>query len=110
MKKLISLILLASAILPISAKDIKEFVVTTQPPMSCHNCEEKIKKNLRFEKGVTNITTDLKNQKVVVTYDADKTNEKNLVKAFGKLKYDVKPFGTTECPEKTETPCEQTIK
>ncbi len=79
------------ATLSLSAKTIKEFVVTTQPQMSCQNCENKIKKNLRFEKGVTNIRTDLQNQLVVVTYDADKTNEENITEAFGKINYTVTP-------------------
>ena len=34
------------------AKDIKTVVVTTQPQMHCSGCENKIKGNLRFEKGV----------------------------------------------------------
>ena len=91
MKKLLTLCLLMIATMTLSAKTIKEFVVTTQPQMSCQNCENKIKKNLRFEKGVTNITTDLQNQVVVVTYDADKTNEENLTQAFAKLDYKVAP-------------------
>ena len=96
MKKLIALCLLIVATLSVSAKTIKEFVVTTQPQMSCQNCENKIKKNLRFEKGVTNITTDLANQVVVVTYDADKTNEANLTQAFAKLNYKVAPTDKKE--------------
>ena len=91
MKKLFALCLLVMATVTLSAKTIKEFVVTTQPQMSCQNCENKIKKNIRFEKGVTNIQTDLENQVVVVTYDADKTNEENLTNAFAKLDYKVSP-------------------
>lgn len=96
MKKLFALCLLMVATLSLPAKTIKEFVVTTQPQMSCQNCENKIKKNLRFEKGVTNIRTDLQNQLVVVTYDADKTNEENITKAFGKLDYQVTPVSPSE--------------
>lgn len=96
MKKLFALCLLMVATLSLSAKTIKEFVVTTQPQMSCQNCENKIKKNLRFEKGVTNIRTDLQNQLVVVTYDADKTNEANIAEAFGKLDYKVTPVNSSE--------------
>lgn len=91
MKKIFALCLLVMATVTMSAKTIKEFVVTTQPQMSCQNCENKIKKTLRFEKGVTNIQTDLQNQVVVVTYDADKTNEANLTQAFAKLNYKVAP-------------------
>ena len=43
----------------IMAKDIKTVVVTTTPQMHCNNCELKIKNNLRFEKGVKKIETDI---------------------------------------------------
>ena len=89
MKKFLTLSLLAIGALSLYAKDIKEYVVTTQPPMSCQNCENRIKGNLRFEKGVKKIETDLEHQRVIVTYDADKTNETNLEEAFGKLNYKV---------------------
>ena len=39
------------------AKDIKTVVFTTNPQMHCENCENKIKGNLRFEKGIKEITT-----------------------------------------------------
>ncbi len=86
--------MLVLAKMSVSAKDIKEFIVTTTPQMSCQNCENKIKKNLRFEKGVTDIRTDLASQLVVITYDADKTNEAALTKAFEKLDYKVTPAVT----------------
>ncbi|MDE6096874.1 MAG: heavy-metal-associated domain-containing protein [Muribaculaceae bacterium] len=89
MKKYLLLFLLASVAILANAKDIREYVVTTVPQMSCQNCENRIKGNLRFEKGVKKIETDLKNQKVTVTYDADKTDEKKLEEAFGKLNYKV---------------------
>ena len=41
------------------AKDIKTVVLKTQPEMHCESCEKKIKGNLRFEKGIKNIITDL---------------------------------------------------
>ena len=70
------------------AKDIKTVVVTTNPEMHCENCENKIKGNLRFEKGVKNIITDLKTKTVTIEYDADKTNVQNLIKGFKKIKYE----------------------
>ena len=72
------------------AKDIKTVVVTTNPEMHCEGCENKIKGNLRFEKGVKNITTDLKAKVVTIEYDADKTNVQNLIKGFKKIKYEAK--------------------
>ncbi len=69
------------------AADIKTLYVTTQPQMSCSGCENKIKKALRFEKGVKEIRTDLEHQIVTVVYDAEKTDENKIINAFGKMKY-----------------------
>ena len=70
------------------AKDIKTVVVTTSPEMHCESCENKIKSNLRFEKGIKSIKTDLKTKTVTIQYDADKTNVQNLIKGFKKIKYE----------------------
>lgn len=69
------------------AKDLKTLCVTTQPQMTCSNCENKIKKNIRFEKGIHEISTDLEGQTVKIVYDADKTSEDKIIEAFGKIKY-----------------------
>lgn len=87
MKKQILLILMAVIALVSTAKDLKTLRVTTEPPMTCSNCENKIKKNIRFEKGVQQITTDLEGQVVTIVYDADKTDGDKLVKAFDKMNY-----------------------
>lgn len=89
MKKFIVACFLALSATSIFAKDIEELVVTTNPPMSCQNCENKIKGNLRFEKGVKEITTNLKEQKVTIKYDADKTDAQNIEEAFKKIGYNV---------------------
>ena len=86
-KQLFLLVMCLVAFLGAAAKDVKVLRVTTEPPMSCSNCENKIKKNIRFEKGVQQITTDLKGQVVTITYDADKTDVNTILKAFGKIKY-----------------------
>ena len=46
---------------------------TTTPQMHCAACENKIKNNLRFEKGIKSIETSVPNQTVTVKYNADKT-------------------------------------
>ena len=70
------------------AKDIKTVVLKTQPEMHCANCEKKIKENIRFEKGVKSIKTNLDNKTVTIEYDADKTNVSNIIKGFKKIKYE----------------------
>ena len=76
-----------------SAKDIKTVVFTTNPVMHCANCENKIKSNLRFEKGVKTIETNVAQQRVTVGYDASKTDAATLQKAFGKFGYEAKVVG-----------------
>ena len=71
----------------VAAKDIKTVVFTTTPQMHCESCEAKIKGNLRFEKGVKDIKTDIEAQKVYVSYDPKKTTEEKLQKAFEKFGY-----------------------
>ncbi|MEE1391779.1 MAG: heavy-metal-associated domain-containing protein [Segatella copri] len=46
---------------------------TTTPQMYCAACENKIKNNYRFEKGIKSIETSVPNQTVTVKYNADKT-------------------------------------
>ena len=70
------------------AKDIKTVVLKTQPEMHCANCEKKIKENIRFEKGIKSITTNLKDKTVTIEYDAEKTNVQDIIKGFKKIKYE----------------------
>ncbi len=74
----------------IHAKAAREKAVAVfklTPRMSCSNCENKIKSNLRFEKGVSEIVTDLRSQTVTIRYDAAKTGVETLQKAFRKIGY-----------------------
>ena len=101
MKKLFifsAMMLTATAAL---AKDIKTVVLTTNPEMHCNNCEKKIKSNLRFEKGVKVIETDLRTKTVTIKYDADKTTVDNIIKGFKKIKYEAKEV--KNAPKKGES-------
>ncbi|MBR1933050.1 MAG: heavy-metal-associated domain-containing protein [Prevotella sp.] len=87
MKKYVLMLCCLTTSLCLQAKDIKTVVVTTQPQMHCENCEKKIKGNLRFEKGVKKIDTNVKEQRVTITYDAEKTTPTVLIKSFQKFGY-----------------------
>lgn len=87
MKKLFFTMLLFMVAMIAAAKDLKTVVFTTTPQMHCESCEAKIKGNLRFEKGVKNIKTDVEAQKVYITFDPKKTTEEKLQKAFEKFGY-----------------------
>ncbi len=90
MKKTILILALIISAATAMAKEIKTVVFTTTPVMTCEKCENKIKGNLRFEKGVKDITTSVPDQEVAITFDADKTSETKLAEAFGKIGYTVK--------------------
>lgn len=87
MKKTLMLFAMLLSAIAVSAKDVKTVVFTTNPIMHCENCENKIKKNLRYEKGVKEIQTNVSEQRVTVSYDADKTDAQKLQKAFAKFGY-----------------------
>lgn len=71
-----------------SDKQTVEFCVN----MDCKSCETKITEQLRFEKGVVSLKTDLKDQKVSVTFKKSKTDTASLAKSIRELGYIVKPF------------------
>ena len=87
MKKLILLTFALFLAVLTQAQDIKEVVFTTEPEIHCESCVNKIKNNLRFEKGVKAINSDLNTKLVTIQYDSEKTNPENLIKAFAKIKY-----------------------
>ena len=78
------------------AKDIKTVVLTTNPEMHCTGCEKKIKDNIRFEKGVKSIKTNLDDKTITIEYDADKTTVEDIIKGFEKIKYEAREVHTTD--------------
>ncbi len=89
------------------AKDIKTIVVTTTPQMHCESCENKIKGNLRFEKGVKKIETSIHDQTVTIEYDADKTSVDKLIEAFKKIGYEAEHVKDMIDLSKTPVLCNQ---
>ena len=68
MKKILVMFTMMMVAMVTFAKDIKTVVFTTTPQMHCAACENKIKSNLRFEKGIKSIETSVPNQTVTVQY------------------------------------------
>lgn len=81
-------------------KDVKTVVLTTNPQMHCANCEKKIKENIRFEKGIKSIKTNLDNKTVTIEYDADKTTVPAIIEGFKKIKYEAKEVKPTKKDKK----------
>lgn len=79
---------MTSLLLLAGGKDLHELVLTPTPQMHCANCENKIKNNMRFEKGIVKIETSVEKQTVVITYNAKKTDVKTLQAAMKKIGYD----------------------
>ena len=84
------LMIMASMILALGGKELRQLVLTPTPQMQCENCEKKIKKNMRFEKGVKKVETNRDKQHVTITYDPAKNNVEGLQKGMKKIGYDTK--------------------
>lgn len=67
------------------AGDVKTVVLVTN--MTCQNCANKIQKNVRFEKGVKEIKTNVKEKTVTIKYDEEKTSVEKLIKGIEKVGY-----------------------
>lgn len=114
MKKVISALILVALFVALgtsnatAAKDKKD-VATVEyalsPAPHCQNCVNKIKGNLRFEKGVKDIVVDLEKKSVTITYTPKSTNEEKLASALKKIGYTATPY-TGECNE-NGTSCQQ---
>ncbi len=104
MRKILIVAALVAVACAANAKDIRTVTVTTEPQMHCANCEKKIKGFLRFEKGIKKIETNVEEQRVTLTYDADKTTEQALLDAFSKIDYQVTKVedSVTETTSKSE--------
>ena len=77
--------------------EIKTVVYTTTPQMHCAGCENKIKGNIKYIKGVKSIETDLEKQTVTIKYDSSKITPEKIVAGFSKIGYEVK-----EVPQKKD--------
>lgn len=103
MKKLGLLLLMLMVSICIFAKgEVKTIVYTTNPVMHCEGCENKIKNQLKYEKGIKMVVTDVEKQTVTITYDASKTSPEKIEAAFGKINYKVKQVN----PNATKTGCQ----
>lgn len=74
---------------PLRAQDKKKTeTVVIKSSVVCGMCEAKIKKDLSFEKGVTDVQVNLKEKLITVQFRADKTNVDKIKTAITKIGYD----------------------
>lgn len=113
MKRILTLTFAIVMAISVMAADKATAYFSVLPAMTCQNCENKIKTNLRYEKGVKDITTSLSDQVVTVCYDPVKTSPKKIIAAFGKIGYTATttsaPKDSSKC-SKANGKCEKTGK
>ena len=92
MKKFVFLMVMSITSLAASAQKAQQadtLQVTTNPQMHCANCASKIKKNIRFVKGVKSIQTSVPEQKVTIVYQKEKATYEDFIKAFSEIGYKI---------------------
>lgn len=98
MKKIIALCLVALLGFGVSeaqaqkkgGKSITTTVFMTN--LDCQGCAKKITDTIPYEKGVKEVKVDVDTKTVTVVFDASKTNNEALVKAFAKVKIEAAPM------------------
>lgn len=75
----------------LAAPQADTLVVNTTPVMHCQNCENKIKKNIRFVKGTKRIDTSVPNQTVTIIFDGRKATYADYEAAFRKIGFSITP-------------------
>ncbi len=71
-----------------SQEQKKEETITIKTSAVCGMCKERIENDMKFEKGVTSVSLDLKTKMLTVTYKTSKTNPDKLREAVTKIGYD----------------------
>jgi len=75
-------------------QNTREAQVVFSVDMDCHNCEQKVKKNIPYQRGVKDLTTNLDKQLVTIKYQTNRTDKDKLKKSIEKLGFkaeEVKP-------------------
>lgn len=106
MKNILMMMALLLSVSTGSAKKQK-VVFTTQPQMHCPNCENRVKTNLRFEKGVKKIETSVPDQTVTITYDDKKTSPETLIASFKRFGYEARQLKPGETVAKEAHECKE---
>lgn len=101
MKQTINIILMA-LLLVAGGKELRVLVLTPTPQMHCASCENKIKNNMRFEKGVKKVETDLEKQHVTITYDPKKNTIAGLQAGMKKIGYETKVVSDSKLKDKKD--------
>lgn len=77
------------------ADQVVEFSVS----LHCENCVKKVESNIPYEKGVKELSVNLEQKKVTITFQPAKTSADKLRVALEKLGYTVEPWSENELKE-----------
>ncbi len=66
----------------------KTETVEIKSSVVCGMCEERVTKELAFEKGVKDVKVNLETKVISVTYRSDKTDKETIKEAITKIGYD----------------------
>jgi len=66
----------------------KTETVEIKSSVVCGMCEERVTKELAFEKGVTDVKVNLETKVITVSYKTSKTDKETIKKAITKIGYD----------------------
>jgi len=103
MKKIITALAIAfSAALVVNAAAKKTETVVFQTKLHCENCVKKVVENISYVKGVKDLDVSLKEQKITITFDPEKTDRSKLASEIKKLGY---PANINSSNEKTPEKC-----
>jgi copper chaperone CopZ len=102
------ILLLFTVTASVFAQQKKEKTVVFSSNMHCVSCQQKVEKNLSYEKGVKDLVVDLKSNTIKITFDVRKTSEEKLALAITKLGYEAKVIDAAKKMEQssgTSTAC-----
>lgn len=99
MKRILFLLAAMMITIGANAKSANDTTVSFKisPAMSCINCENKIKTNLRYEKGIVAIEAKAPGEMVNITFNKTKTDASKIAAAFEKIGYKATPKTKTCC-------------
>ena len=91
MKKIIMICLMAVIGFGVSGamaqkKQVELKTTVFQTDVDCENCAKKVDNSIPYQKGVKEVKVDVPSRTVTVTYDATKSSDEALLKAFKKVK------------------------
>ena len=87
-KLVLMLAMLLSVSVAAQAQTEKKKTVTFNVEMHCMSCQQKIERNLAYEKGVLDLKANYKESTVIVTFNPARTDEKKLAAALKKLGFE----------------------